>query len=285
MKTSIGRRALGKITIAVIVLAVTAGLVAFYSLAGIEKGGTGTAPSTKSGPYVSNVEIERFLYEDEELYMRLKISGEADLRDRVEINGVYGWWFGSISVTLPDGSQARLLRPEDHTTIFDQFRQLPGTLTVDVYLPWMWYEKHCLEGAYNVTVWLKGPYENRTVLYEKIFNLKMALTATVSPTTWRSWEENVEITVANTGDIPLILQGIGMEMTETGTVIGWIFAPTLEQGILVVMPGETKTWVGKPTMVGDLKEVLSGKMLQVDFVLGIAGAPRRFAATTNVRFP
>jgi len=76
-----------------------------------------------------------------------------------------------------------------------------------------------------------------------------------------------------------------MEITETGTVIGWIFTPTLEQGILVVMPGETKTWVGKPTMVGDFKKVLSGKTLQVDFVLGIAGAPRRFAATTNVRFP
>jgi hypothetical protein len=38
-------------------------------------------------------------------------------------------------------------------------------------------------------------------------------------------------------------------------------------------------------MAGDFKENLSGKTLQVDFVLDIAGAPRRFATTTNISFP
>lgn len=279
------RKAIGKTAIAVlVVLAVAAGSAAFYLLAGI-KGGPGAPPSTTSRLYVSNVEIDGFLFEEEELYMRLKISGEVDVRDRVEINGVYGWWFGRINVTLPDGTPARLFPPEDHTSILTQFRQISGTLTVDVNLPWEWYERHCLEGVYKVAVWLKGPYENRTVLYEKAFNLKMALTATVSPTIWRSWEENVTITVSNKGDIPLILQGVGMEISGTGTVIGWIFAPTPKQRILVVMPGETKTWTGLPTVIGDFKKNLSGKTLQVDFVLGIAGAPRRFATTANISFP
>lgn len=280
------RKAIGKTaTVVIVVLAVAAGSAAFYFFTGIKGGGPGAPPSTTSSPYVSNVEIDKYLYEEEELYMRLKISGEVDVRDRVEINGVYDWWFGRINVTLPDGTQAELFLPEDHTSLLTQFRQISGTLTVDVYLPWEWYEQHCLEGAYRVTVWLNGPYENRTVLYEKVFNLKMALTATVSPTSWKSWEENVTITVSNTGDIPLILRCVGMEISGTGTVIGWIYAPTPGHGILVVMPGETKTWTGLPTMAGDFKENLSGKTLQVDFVLDIAGAPRRFATTTNISFP
>jgi parallel beta-helix repeat protein len=283
-------KAIGRIAFVVLLTVVVAsGSVAFYLFTGIGRGGqgsaSGTMPSTPSNLYVSTVEIDRYLYEDEGLYMRLKIRGEVDVRDRVEINGVYGWWFGRVTVVLPDGSQAQLLQPEDHTSFFTQFLQIPGTLIVDISLPWDWYEHHCLEGAYNVTIWLKGPYENYAVLYKKVFNLKMALTAAASPTTWKSWDENVTITVANRGDIPLIVRGVGMEISRTGTVIGWIYTPTLEQRILVVMPGETKTWIGTPTIAGDFKENLSGKTLQVDFVLDIAGAPRRFAATANISFP
>ncbi|MCL7385662.1 MAG: hypothetical protein LZ158_04805 [Thaumarchaeota archaeon] len=285
MKPSMGRKAISKIAIAMVaVLAVVVVSIAFYLFSGTESGGQGPKPGTTPGTvYVSNVEIERYLYEDEGLYMRLKISGEADLRGPVNINGVYGLWFGRITVMLPDGSQGQLLQPEDHTEFFTQFLQIPGTITVDVLLPWEWYERHPLEGAYNVTVWLIGPHESRIVLFKKIFDLKMALHASVSPTAWKSWEENLAITVTNKGNVPLILQGVGME--TSGTVIGWIYVPSLEQRILVVMPGETKTYVGTPTIVGDFKEILSGKTLQVDFVLDIAGAPRRFAVTTKVSFP
>ena len=140
-------------------------------------------------------------------------------------------------------------------------------------------------GAYDVTVWLKGPYENRTVLYKKVFNLTMALTATVSPTTWGSWEENVTITVVNTGDVPLIVEGVGMVMPDTGNSIGLISAPTAKQGILVIMRGETKAWVGTPEMFGDSKIYLSGKTLKIDFCLDVAGAPQQFVVTENITFP
>jgi hypothetical protein len=75
----------------VAVLAVVVASIAFYLFSGTESGGQGPKPGTTPGTvYVSNVEIERYLYEDEGLYMRLKISGEADLRGPVSINGVYG---------------------------------------------------------------------------------------------------------------------------------------------------------------------------------------------------
>jgi hypothetical protein len=160
-------------------------------------------------------------------------------------------------VGLPDGSEGALLKSEDHSEFFTQFLQIPGTITVDLRLPTEWYERHYLEGAYTVSVWLKGPYENRVVLCENVFNLTMALNATISPTAWRSWEENVSITVTNTGDLPLILQSISMEMPETGTVIGWIYAQTMEP--LVVMPSETKTWSGKSTMAGYAREIVGEK--------------------------
>ncbi len=257
-----------------------------YFLTSFREGAPETTTSqSMQSPRISNVEIAGYLYSDEELYMRLKISGEVDLRNRLNINGVYGWWFGRITVSLPDGSQGEIMDAENHENFFTQFTYLPGSITVDVYLPWTWYEEHSLEGFYNVTVWLQGPYEKRVVLFEKSFNLKMMLKAFVTPTTWRSWEENVSITITNTGNVPLILRGVGMEASGTGTVIGWLYAPTIEERIIVVMPGETRKWTGTPTMASNFKEELSGKTIQVDFVLDIAGASQRFAVTTSVNFP
>lgn len=273
-----------QIVVALVVMLVAAALAAFYLLRSQEHGELNHGQ--EAGPYVSDVLISGFVYTDEgDLFMRLKILGEADLREPITINGVHGFWFGRVSVRLPDGKQAQLFEPGDYAKFFTQFLVLSGEKSVDVYLPTRWYENPCLEGIYNVTVFLKGPYDNVTVLFQRNFNLKMALTATVTPSAWHSWTENITIRVTNTGDVPVILQGVGMELTGKGTVIGWVYAPTLESSILVVMPGETKTWAGNPTMAGDFKEELTGKTVQVDFVLDIAGAPRRFAVTMNVSFP
>lgn len=273
-----------QIVVALVVMLVAAALAAFYLLRLQEQGGP--SHGQEAGSYVSDVLISGFVYTGEgDLFMRLKILGEADLREPITINGVHGFWFGRVSVRLPDGKQAQLFEPGDYAKFFTQFLVLSGEKAVDVYLPTRWYENPCLEGIYNVTVFLKGPYDNVTVLFQRNFNLKMALTATVAPSAWHSWTENITIRVTNTGDVPVILQGVGMELTGKGTVIGWVYAPTLESSILVVMPGETKTWAGNPTMAGDFKEELAGKTVQVDFVLDIAGAPRRFAVTMNVSFP
>jgi len=243
-----------------------------------------TKPGASGKPYVSNVEIEKFLFEDQSLYIRFKIIGEADLRKELNINGVYGWWSGRITITLPDGSQGQLLIPEDHTEFFVHFTQIPGTLKIDLELPWFWFEERCLGGNYTVTVWLMGPYENRTVLYSKTFNLKIAPKATVSPTSWKSWEEKISITITNNGNVPLVVRGVGME-TSVGTVIGWIYNSKPEERILVIMPGETKVWSGTPTITGDFKEIFSGKTEKIDFVLDIAGACQRFATAATISFP
>ncbi|MCX8177570.1 MAG: hypothetical protein N3F10_04645 [Candidatus Bathyarchaeota archaeon] len=268
----------------VVALLVVAVLAAFCLLKPTEHGGPSSGQ--ESSPYISDVSISGFVYtEDGDLFMRLKILGEADLREPITINGVHGFWFGRISVRLPDGRQTQTFEPGDYVNVFNHFSVLSGEKMVDVYLPTQWHENPCLEGVYNVTVFLKGPYNNVTVLFHKDFNLKMSLTAIVAPAIWDSWEENVTIRITNTGDVPVILQGVGMELAETRRVIGWAYAPTMEGRILVVMPGEAKTWIGITTMAGYAKEELAGKTLQVDFVLDIAGAPRRFAATLNVSFP
>ncbi len=272
------------VAVLVIILAAVA-LVALFLLKPPQEH-SGPSPGQGTSPHVSDVSIDGFVYTtDGDLFMRLKICGEADLREPITINGVHGFWFGRISVRLPDGRQTQIFEPGDYVNVFTQFLELSGEKVVDVHLPTMWYENPCLEGVYNVTVFLKGPYDNVTVLFHEDFNLKMALTASVAPADWRSWGENITIKITNTGDVPVILQGVGMELTGTGTVIGWIYAHTLESRILSVMPGETKTWTGAPTMAGDFKEELAGETLQVDFVLDIAGAPRRFAVTLNTSFP
>ncbi|MGP3667024.1 MAG: hypothetical protein ACKD6N_07570 [Candidatus Bathyarchaeota archaeon] len=273
------------ILLVALVAVISAVAVIFYFSTQHEIGQGWSGTPSRQGPYVSNVVISRFVYTDEGLYMRLKIYGEADLREPMTINGVHGFWFGRVSVRLPDGRQAQLLEPEDHTKFFTHFNRIPGELAVDVYLPTIWHENPCLEGIYNVTVFLKGPYENITVLFHRDFNLKMALNATVSPNTWKSWEQNITIRITNTGNVPVILQGVGMEMSQTGTVIGWVYASTPEDRIMVIMPGESVTWIGTPTMAGNFREELAGKTLPVDFVFDIAGARTRFAATLNVRFP
>ncbi|MGC8753036.1 MAG: hypothetical protein ACP5RO_05880 [Fervidicoccaceae archaeon] len=296
-----GKRAIGMVAILLTIVFIFAIVVAIFYI-GSGGGGTSTTTSTptstasitmtttsassttaSSAPYISNVEIERYIYENEGLYMRLKISGKADLRDKVNINGVYGYWIGFVNVTLPDGSQGQLMNPKDHSEFFNTFNLLEKNMSADLYLPWEWYEKRTLEGAYNVTVWLQGPYENRTVLFKRVFNLRMSLISNISPTTWKSWDENVTLTLKNTGDLPLILEGVGMEVS--GSVVGWLNPPSMEQRIVVIMPGESKSWVGIPTMAGDYKEQLSGKTVKVDFVLDIAGSARRFALTANISFP
>lgn len=274
-----------KIIVAVLVIIFVAAALVVFRLPKPQEYG-GPSPGQEAGPHVSDVLIMGFIYTaDGELYMRLKIRGEAHLREPITINGTHGFWFGRVSVRLPDGRETLLFEPGDYVNAFIQFLELRGEKELDVYLPTEWYENPYLEGTYNVTVFLKGPYYNVSVLFHRDFNLKMALTGAVTPAKWRSWEENVTIVITNTGDVPVILKGVGMELAGTGTVIGWVYAPTVESRVLVVMPGETKTWTGTPTMAGDFKERLAGKTLQVNFTLDIVGAPRLFAVTLNVTFP
>lgn len=243
-----------------------------------------TPPAGSAKPEIRDVVPEGFVFVDNELYWRIKILGEADLRDRITINGIYSFWFGRIDVTLPDGRKALLYNPPDYVNVVTQFRTLSGEMVLDVHVPTAWYEKPCLEGTYRVTVWLSGPYENRTTLFDKSFYYEMNLKATISPTVWTSWNQSLKLAITNTGNMSLILGGGGIRRAGTDTVIGhWTPTPPYPH---VLTPGESKEISGPAEILyDDLKEALKGKTVAVDFVLGIVGAPREYVITMNVTFP
>ena len=247
---------------------------------------TTTKPTTPAGstqPEIRDVVPEGFVFVDNELYWRIKILGEADLRDRITINGIYAFWFGRIDVTLPDGRKALLYNPPDYVNVVTQFLTLSGEMVLDVYIPTAWYENPYLEGTYRVTVWLSGPYENRTTLFDKSFYYKMDLKATISPTVWTSWNQSLELNITNTGNLPLILGEGGIRRAGTDTVIGhWTPTPPYPH---VLMPGESKEISGPVEIYDDFKEALKGKTVAVDLVLSIVGAPREYVITVNVTFP
>ncbi len=217
-----------------------------------------------------------------ELYWRIEIHGEVDLREKVEIGGVYGWWFGTVTVYLPDGRvQDRVHEPPDYFNVFQSFQHMEGSKTLDVYIPTEWFEEVCLEGVYRVVVWLQGPYENRTVLFDKSFTLRMSLEASVGPTRWSSWSEALRLELRNSGDVPVILRGAGIELRETGTVIGWATIPEW----VVVMPGESATVEARADIREEFREQLRGETEAVSFRLGIVGAPREYAVEVAVEFP
>lgn len=243
-----------------------------------------TTPTSYIQPRITDVTSEGFVYveEEREIYWRFKISGEVDLRDKIEINGIYGWWFGRINVTLPNEEDTRVHEPPDYTNIVTSFRYLSGSKIFDAYVLDVdaWWEKSFLDGTYRIVVWLKGPYENRSVLLDKNFVFRMAFNASITPTAWTSWDENLRLTITNTGDVPLFLQGVGIERSGTGTVIGQVLTP--EE---IIMSGETREIVAPVQIFGDFKEEFKGKNITLDFLLSFAGARQIYKVTLNVRFP
>ncbi|MEM0014336.1 MAG: hypothetical protein QXX81_02080 [Zestosphaera sp.] len=240
-----------------------------------------TQPSGLTKPIITDVVPMGFVLVDGEVYWRVKVLGTVDLRDKIEINGVYAFWFGRFKVTLPDGrEQTRLFMPGDYVNIVRDFRYIREEMTLDVYIPTNWYENPCLEGTYRFVVWLQGPYENRSLLFDKSFVYKMNLKANISPTELRSWSENLKLSLTNTGDVPLILQGVGIERTGTGTVVGWVLVP--EE---IIMPNESKELTAPVQILNDFREEFKGKTITVDFVLNVVAAPQRYAITADVRFP
>jgi hypothetical protein len=268
---------------AILAVAVGSGIYLAKHGKGAEKPSPTTKPSISQGPYISNVEIEKFLYENDELYMRLKITGYANLTDNININGVYGSWFGRVTVKLPDGSEAELLHSGDHTTVFTQFSEIPRTLTIYAFLPTEWYEQHNLEGEYNISVWLQGPYENRTSLFEKSFDLTISLEVKISPTSWNSWEEPITLTITNKGSLPVVWDG-SVSLQKAGIDIGSISAQK-EGARIVIMPGETKRITATATISEIHKKDLGGQTLPIDFIIFIVGKAQPAKITETISFP
>ncbi|MEM3833518.1 MAG: hypothetical protein QW128_08050 [Thermoprotei archaeon] len=249
-----------------------------------------TSTTTQGGPIVTNVTTE-FVYikEKQDLYLRLKIYGEAYLHDKISINGVYGFWFGHINVTLPNGKvENKFYDPGDYVNIHTQFLQISGVKIIDVYVPTRWYENPLLDGTYRVIVWLHGPYKNFTVLFEKIFNFKFSYNSTVSPAVWNSWNQELTFTLTNTGDVPIIIgRDIGIIVNKTGIavgIIGWAHAVNLTTEN-VIMPKETLKWTAAVEIRDDFKPNLKGKTILVSFWIDTVGVSQYYPIEMDVTFP
>lgn len=145
--------------------------------------------STLFQPVITGVVSEGFVFLDGELYWRIRIYGEVDVRERVNISGVYDWWVGRSDEVLPSGESTSIFEPPDYSTIAETFRYISGSTIRDAYIPTEWFEEPCLEGEYRVGIWLQGPYDNKTILFNKTFEFKMLFNTSITPTTWSSWSE------------------------------------------------------------------------------------------------
>lgn len=233
-----------------------------------------TTSATTPRIRIDDVTPVGFVLVDEELYWRIKVFGEVDL-------GEYrGHMFVIITVTLPDMREADLFKPPDYMNI-TRHLWFSGELVLDAYIPKEWFEKPLLEGEYRVTIWLYKPYKNMTLIFDKSFYLRAVLSISITPKTWASWRENLTVLVTNTGDLPLILEGIGMELPGTGTVIGWVQVPYQK---MVVMPGESKSMAATTEILEHFRDELRGKELTVDFLFSFTGLPPR-RIQLSIRFP
>lgn len=243
-----------------------------------------TTPTTSdhAQPRITDVTPEGFVFVDGEIYWRFEVSGEVDLRDKVTINGVYGWWFGVIDVTLPNGERTNVFVPPNYVDILTMFQSLSGSEVFDAYVLDVdaWWEKSFLDGTYRVVVWLKGPYENKSVLFDKSFDYRMDCNISVTPTVWASWNESLEIAITNTGDVPLVLQGVGIVWSGTGSVAGDVSISRE-----VIMPGESKEIVAPVYIFEDFRAYFKGKTIALDFVFNFAGARQEYIEALNVSFP
>lgn len=271
-----------------VVLGVAGGFILYFTFlaAPTPSSATTTAPTTtpvsSSQPKIDDVVSEGFVIVDNEIFWRIKIYGEVDLRNSTVINGVYGYWVGFINVTHPEGKRVLLHEPPNYVDVVTQFSYLSGVKVLDACV-YGWSGTPWPEGIYEIVVWLRGPYENRTVLFKKSFNFSVSLKASVTPTIWRSWNETLRFTIINEGSVPIIVEGAGI-VRDSGTpeVIGWWEQrPSVE----VIMPGQVKELAGPVIIRDDYKEELRGKTATIKFVLGVMSTPREYSITVDVTFP
>lgn len=245
-----------------------------------------TAPATTTTghpqPRVFGVSPLGFVYVGREVYWRLNVSGEIDLREKVEIDGTYGSWFAVINVTLPNGRVTDLFSPSDYASILGSFSYLSGSRVLDAFVldADAWWEESFIDGEYRVVVWLRGPYGSKAVLFDKTFAYAANFSISVAQTRWSSWDERFRISIANTGDVPLLLQGIGMELSNTGTVIGWMHAPEV-----LIEPGGSREVEARAEVLEDYRALLKGKTASLDLRIVFAGVRQPSRATLSVEFP
>jgi len=277
-----------KVFVYVAVLSIAIILLTALYLINVNAPNTGItgSPSSRTEPgsklYVSNISIVRFNIIDSDLYMRIRVYGYLNLHDKVTVNNVYGFWFGFLRVTLPYGEDTLIYDPGNYVDVVKQILEVNGTRDFDVYLP-LRGDKPGLDGVYNISFYLIGPYGNVSVLYQKQFNLTASSRIAIYPVNMSSWDETVNITITNTGDLPLFFSGAGLIMPETRNSLGGFEPINYTNAEIIVMPGETGSWIGKLYVFRDLRYLVAGKT--VDLIMIIDFGTAKSYETVTLTFP
>jgi len=276
--------------VGVLITILLIGILHLYNpTSGLENTSTENISSTTSGsqhpaPYISNITIMGFHVKDGELYMRLRVYGYVYLRDKVSINGVYDFWFGVLKVILPYGEEALLYDPGNYVDVVMNVNEIYGSRDFDAELP-LSGDKPGLDGLYNITFYLKGPYDNVSILYQKTVNLTILFKISISPTNISTWNETMRVTINNTGDLPVILDGVGLAYPIPNGTIGVIEPLNYSDPGLIVMPGESSTWIGRLNIDSDMRIYVAGKTLQIYINTYPFTANRFFTETITMSFP
>lgn len=269
-------------SIVVLILVMVVTLMFINQYRGVQRQPTSPAQNTSSeSPQTSvadmavyNITSEGFHIVDEIVYIRFKVWGYVDLREKREINGVYGTWSGFVTVIVPNGIDVWVFTPPDYSVGRNHFTHITGSVEYDAPVydlrggsPSVTHPQSPLNGTYKVTVWLSGPYDEkigdypRVVLMEKNFTYTFKASVELKPLKWSSWDQEVVVTVVNEGDTPLFFTGGSVLIHGVNTVVGWL---SIWEDYVPIEVGGSRDVATKLTFLEDYKTDYEGKTKQVD---------------------
>ncbi|MEM4816998.1 MAG: hypothetical protein QXU77_05580 [Desulfurococcaceae archaeon] len=230
------------------------------------------------------------------VYFKFKVIADIDLRDYIEINGVYGSWIGVITAIVPNGKESYVFTPPDYSEIRNQFKYLNGSIeyATPVYDLLAWYQSETcpqssLNGTYRIKILLSGPYDEKTgeypkvLLMEKNFTYNFKISIELKTLEWKTWDQDVEITLINEGDVPVFFTGAAILVHGVNTVIGYLNIQNPSQYIYIDT-GEFRNITTKLSFFDEYVPYYRGKTIEVDVLFEFETI--QFINTTyTIKFP
>lgn len=272
------------IVVLVLITIIIVLILSFTQHGGVSPSSTNESPSTSSTSLtnataklaIHDIVPQGFHIVDETVYLRFKIVGEVDLRNKLEINGVYGSWTGFIKFIAPNGVETWIFTPPDYYTGRDTFNYLVGSVEYDAPVydlrggsPSATHPQSSLNGTYVVKVLLSGPYDEergeytKVLLMEKRFNYTFKVSINLHTLNWSSWSQDVDIHVINEGDVPVFFTGAAVSVHGVDTIIGWL---TIQDQYVPIDINQSRNTVAKLVFLDDYKPDYEGKVKQVDIL-------------------
>ncbi|MEM4776920.1 MAG: hypothetical protein QXP40_01420 [Desulfurococcaceae archaeon] len=277
------KKVIGIVVLVFIVLLIVS-LMFITQYSGVIRSST-TPSSTSSSTGLTNTSTKLAVYDiipigfnivDEIVYLRFRIIGEVDLREKMEINGVYGDWIGFIEFIVPNNVKTWVFTPPDYYTGRNTFKYILGTVDYDAPIydlrggsPSTTHPQSPLNGTYIVRILLNGPYSEergeytKVLLMEKKFTYMFNVSINLHTLNWSSWDQDINITIINEGEVPVFFKGGAVLVHGVNTVIGWF---TIEDPYIPVDVNQSKNIVVKLVFLDDYKSSYEGETRDVDLL-------------------